>query len=111
MPGEFLTVQSQIQCPHGGQAVLTTANSKVSAVSAFILLESDVHQVAGCSFTLPGPKPSPCVTIEWQAGAAKSTINGTKGLLKSSIGQCKSAEGAVQGTAIIVNTQMKVKGQ
>lgn len=111
MPGNFLTTASTIMCPHGGQAILTTANSKVNAVSAQVLLESDVHSVAGCPFTLPGPKPSPCIRIEWNSGAIKAQVNGTNTLVQSSIGICYSPEGAPQGAAIIVNTQMKVSAQ
>jgi hypothetical protein len=110
MPGDLLTTASSIQCPHGGQATLTTANSRTSA-TANVLLETDVHIVAGCTFTLPGPKPSPCVKIEWQAGATRAGVNGTPVLVKSSVGLCYSPENAPQGTAVIVNTQMKASAQ
>jgi hypothetical protein len=59
-------------------------------------------------FTLPGPKPSPCVRIEWTAGASQVTVTGTKVLNQSSVGKCYSAEGAVQGVAMIANTQIQV---
>lgn len=107
MPGKNLTTSSSIQCTHGGQAILTTANSHVFAEGAPVLLESDVHAVVGCPFTLPGPKYSPCVRIEWSAGAAQVTVQGTKVLVQSSIGKCISGEGAPQGVAIIASTQMK----
>jgi hypothetical protein len=102
----LLTITSTIQCPHGGQAVLTTANSKVSAERATVLLESDVHTITGCPFTV-GSSPSPCVRIDWSGGATKAQVNGTAVLLKTSIGQCLNAPGGVQGVAVIVNTQMK----
>ncbi len=110
MAGKYLTIQSTIQCPHGGMAILSTANQKVSALGAPVLLESDVHQIAGCAFTLPGPKPSPCLTIEWQAGTTMATTDGQKLLMESSIGLCKSPEGAPQGMALISQTQPKVEG-
>ncbi|MCK5218503.1 hypothetical protein KAR10_03200 [bacterium] len=110
MPGKYLNLQSTIQCPHGGKVILQTKNQKVSAQGTKVLLESDVPTVAGCSFTLPGPKPSPCVKVEWQAGTTKATVRGEKILMQSSIGLCKSAEGALQGTAIIGNTQPKAEG-
>ena len=106
----FLTDMSQVQCMHGGQASLMTSNTTTKSVTGAILLESDVHIVAGCPFTLPGPKPSPCVRIEWSSGASNVKINGTKVLLKSSIGKCYSPEGAAQGVASIVNTQQKASG-
>ena len=110
MPGQILTTASTITCMHGGQAILLTANTKVLVDGAPALLETDIHPVAGCPFTI-GPKYSPCTRIEWTAGAAKVTINGTKVLVRSSIGKCISAEGAPQGIAMILNTQTKVMAQ
>src|SRR5450432_2032271 len=107
MPGAALTTLSSIQCPHGGRATLTTANLHASA-GARVLLVSDVHTVAGCSFFM-GTAYSPCLTIEWSAGAGAVTVNGTAVLVKSSIGQCKNGSGAVQGIAIIASTQLPVK--
>lgn len=109
MPGYILTTTSQVMCPHGGTAILTTADAKVKVDSALALLESDVHPVAGCPFVLPGPKPSPCIRIEWTAGATMSKIDGTKVLVQSSVGKCISAEGAIQGVALIAQTQMKAQ--
>lgn len=110
MPGNFLTTLSQIQCPHGGQAVLLTSNTQVRVDNGFVLLESDVHPIAGCPFTV-GPKYSPCVRIQWSAGAARVKIQGTPALVVSSIGQCLGAEGAIQGVALVAQTQAKGSGQ
>lgn len=109
MPGYILTTTSQVKCLHGGTAMLTTANTTVNADGALSLLESDVHSVVGCPFTVPGPKPQPCIRIEWTAGATMCKINGTGVLVQSSVGKCISAEGATQGIAIIAQTQMKAK--
>jgi hypothetical protein len=38
-------------------------------------------------------------------------VNGTPVLTQSSIGMCYSPESAIQGVAVIVNTQMKVSAQ
>jgi hypothetical protein len=75
------------------------------------LLESDIHTVAGCPFQIPvgaGTKPSPCIRIEWSAGATKLKVNDVPVLVRSSIGKCYSPEGAMQGLANIVNTQIKI---
>lgn len=111
MTGEILTLQSTIMCPHGGQATLITSNSRVSTTNSFWLLETDVHTVTGCPFTLPGPKYSPCIRIEWSAGSTKTSVNGTPVLKRESTGLCYNAEGAPQGTATVANTQMKVTTQ
>lgn len=110
MPGEILTTASTIMCPHGGSVILSTANSKVLCDGMPALLESDVHQVAGCPFMM-GTKYSPCIRVEWAAGASMVKVNGTPVLVKSSTGKCFSAENAMQGMATIVNTQQKVSGK
>lgn len=110
MPGYVLTTASQVMCTHGGRAVLTTANTRVKIQNAPALLETDVHTVAGCPFTLPGPKPSPCVRIEWTAGAVLNKNDGTRLLIQTSVGKCLSAEGAPQGVAIVAQTQTRARG-
>lgn len=110
MAGNCLTTTSTIMCPHGGQATLMTTNTHASAGGAKILLESDVHTVTGCPL-MEGQKSSPCVRIEWSSGAGKASVNGTAILVKSSIGECKNGEGASQGVATIVNTQLKASAQ
>jgi hypothetical protein len=108
MPGQVLTTASTIMCPHGGSAILMTSNARVTA-GAPVLLETDIHPVAGCPFVI-GLKPSPCIRIQWQAGATRVNVN-TPVLVQSSIGICYSPESAPQGIAIIVNTQLKVSAQ
>lgn len=112
MPGNVLTTTSQVMCPHGGQATLLTSNTKVLIDNSPALLESDVHPVVGCPFTI-GQKYSPCVKITWSAGATKMKVtkNETSVLIKTSQGKCISAEGATQGIATIVNTELKVSAQ
>jgi len=114
MPGNILTTGSTVLCTHGGSAILTTANTKATSDNMPALLETDVHMVAGCPFQIPfgpGTKPSPCIRIEWSAGTTQLQVNGVGVLVQSSIGKCYSAEGAVQGVATIVNTQMKVSAR
>jgi hypothetical protein len=108
MPGYILTTASQVKCTHGGTAMLTTANTMIKIDGAPALLETDIHPVVGCPFTVV-LKPQPCIRIEWTAGATMCKSNGTKVLVQSSVGKCISAEGATQGLAIIAQTQMKAK--
>src|SRR4051812_21034838 len=81
---KILTTQSTIQCPHGGRAILTTKNAVVFCGDVPALVVSDVHQVAGCAFTLPNGKPSPCVKIEWSNGSSISTADDTALLTSAS---------------------------
>ena len=106
----ILDMGCTIQCPHGGQATIITTNTSVKVGGNFAILESDVMISAGCPVTLPAPKPSPCIAIQWTGSAQKVKVNGTPVLLQSSVGLCKSPEGAPQGPAIVTGVQTKVMG-
>ncbi len=106
MPGNLLTTASRILCPHGGMLVLKTSNTTTSA-GAKVLLESDVHEVRNCPFTI-GTKYTPCKTVSWKTGGSV-TVGGKKVLVRSSIGQCKSGENVIQGIAVIATTQLRAK--
>ncbi len=101
-----------IKCPHGGTVTVVPGNILAKADGNFVLLVTDIMTIAGCPFTLPTvpPKYSPCVTIQWLNEAKKVKVNGTPVLLETSVGICKNAENAPQGTAIITGVQRKVKG-
>jgi hypothetical protein len=104
----ILDMGCTIQCPHGGTVTVVTTNTKVKVGGNFAILKSDVMTVAGCAFTLPGPKPSPCLTVEWSAEAQKVKVDGTAVLLQTSVGLCKSPDGAPQGPALVTGAQTKV---
>ncbi len=106
MPGNVLTTASRILCPHGGVLVLKTSNTTTSA-GAKVLLESDVHEVRGCPFTV-GSNYTPCKRVSWKTGGSV-TVGGTRVLVRSSIGQCKSGAGVIQGIAMIATTQLRAK--
>jgi hypothetical protein len=106
----IMDVGCTVQCPHGGKASIVTANSVVKVGGGYAVLKTDTMTIAGCAFTLPGPKPSPCVSIEWNGEAQKVKVNGTAVLLQTSVGLCKSAEGTPQGPAVVAGVQAKVQG-
>ena len=108
MGSAILQMGCTIQCPHGGQATPVPTNTKVKVDGSFALLSTDQFIVAGCTFQLPGPVPSPCMTVEWSMEATKVTIDGTGPLLESSMGLCKAATQAVQGPASVSGAQTKV---
>jgi len=109
MPGKLLTISSTIQCPHGGKVMLITKNTRVRAGGAQVLMEGDVDTVVGCAFTV-GLKPSPCVRVEWSAGAQQVKVSAAV-LVQSSVGKCFNAEGAMQGVALIGGTQPRVRAR
>ncbi|MFO0608227.1 MAG: hypothetical protein U0324_33990 [Polyangiales bacterium] len=102
---DLLTVASVLTCPHGGALALATSNVSLECGDGFALVESDVHAVVGCPFTLPGPKASPCVKVSWSGGSASLDADGVAVLTRASVGRCESAEGAPQGSALVVSTQ------
>src|SRR5207247_11113749 len=99
MPGNLLTTGTTVQCPHGGSTLLITSNTSVLGPDGLVLLQSDVHVVVGCPFTV-GTVYSPCVRIEWQAPATATSANGVSPLVETSVGICYGATGAPQGTAL-----------
>ena len=109
MPAPVLQLGCTIQCPHGGMVNAVTANAKVKADGAFALLSSDTFVVAGCPFMV-GTKPQPCLTLQWTGEARSFKVDGTSVLLQTSFGLCKSAEGMVQGVALVTGVQTKVMG-
>lgn len=99
-----------IKCPHGGTGSVINTNTRVKVDGNFALLSTDTYTIAACPFTLPGPKPSPCVTVQWTAEATKVKVVSKPVLLETSVGLCKSAEQVVQGTALVSGVQTRVKG-
>jgi hypothetical protein len=73
--------------------------------------------VTGCPFQVPtpaGPKPQPCVRIQWGSIATKVVVGGKFALLGPAPGTvpgiCQSAEQIPQGLPIVVQMQTRVSG-
>ena len=104
-----LTTASQMACPHGAPVMVTSSNTKVKAGGAPMLQSTDTFTVMGCPFTLPGPKPSPCVTVRWVKADLQSKVDRSKATLSTaSTGICYSAEQLPQGPVSIQSTQTVV---
>ena len=110
MGAPILDAGCTMQCPHGARVSVVTSNSVVKVGGNYAILVSDTMTIAGCPFTLPGPKPSPCVSIQWSAEAQHVKVSGTAVLLQTSVGLCKSPEGAPQGPVLVSGVQTKVSG-
>jgi hypothetical protein len=110
MAAPVLQLGCTIRCPHGGMASVLNTNTRVKVGGNYALLSTDTYTIAGCPFTLPGPKPQPCVTIQWQSEARRVKAVGRPVLLQTSVGLCKSAEQVVQGTALVTGVQTRVRG-
>src|SRR5687767_7844537 len=121
MPGLLMHQLAKVSCPHGtgtvnippapGPPVRAAVGVSPVAPSTTILT------VIGCPFTVPtpgGPKPQPCVTVEWANVSARVRVNGTAILLQSTppsspaAAMCFSAEKIPQGPPIVQFVQTRV---
>jgi hypothetical protein len=110
MAAPILQLGCVVQCLHGGVATPIPSNAKVLVGGSPALLATDQWVLTPCAFVL-GPKPSPCVRIQWTMPALRVTVNGAPVLLATSIGLCLSAEGLPQGLATVAGAQTKVLGE
>lgn len=111
MSGNTLTESASLQCPHGGTVQIVPGSPRVKADGVAAALATDTFIVSGCPFQLPGPVPSPCVTVQWLVTDLRVKAGGAATLSQSSVGLCLSAAQVPQGTVVIVNAQVKVKSQ
>jgi hypothetical protein len=95
-------------CPHGAPVNPITTNARVLVSGQPVVTLADQYLVAGCPFTLPGPKPSPCLRVQWIVVALRVLVNGQPPVLQTSAGLCLSPEQAPQGPPTIVVTQPRV---
>jgi hypothetical protein len=109
MAAPVLTINATLQCPHGAPVQIISSNTKLMANGAPVALATDTFVVAGCPFTLPGPKPSPCVTVRWTVTDTKTSVGGAATLSMASAGMCYSAEQAAQGPVVKVSTPAMVE--
>jgi len=103
----IITIENQIQCPHGGMAILTTTNESLTVEGSPALLETDMPTITGCTFNISGA-PSPCVLIQWSEGAESLSVDGVGVVLETSVGLCSNAAGAPQGPAVISDSTPEV---
>jgi hypothetical protein len=97
-------------CPHGGQVNTITTNTRVLVGGQPVATMSDTYPIAGCTFTVPGPKPQPCVQVQWLVPATRVMVNGQPAVLQTSTGLCKSGEQIPQGAPLVTVTQTRVLG-
>jgi hypothetical protein len=101
MAGAALTLASVLMCPHGGTVQALGEPSKAMARGAPLLSSAASYTITGCPFQLPGPTPSPCLSVEWLLTDSSVKVSGAPTLSTSSVGLCKAASGAPQGTVVV----------
>jgi uncharacterized Zn-binding protein involved in type VI secretion len=108
--GAIFHVGASAMCPHGGQVTTAPGAARVLVGGQPAATMSDTFTIAGCSFTVPGPKPQPCVKVQWLAAATRVLIGGQPAILRTSSALCQSAEQIPGGPPSIATTQMRVTG-
>lgn len=115
MPGFLMHVGATAQCTHQAAVSIAPAQSRVFVGGRPVATSADQITVAGCPFTVPGPKPQPCVTVRWQLLAGRVRVLGRPPLLQPTPGTgpatCLSAEQAPQGPPTVSAVQTKVTAQ
>ena len=112
MPGFLLHVNAVIQCTHGvpGTVVPTQTRVLVSAQPAATMTSQIT--VAGCPFTIPGPKPQPCVLVKWSMPSARVKVMGQPLMVVPGPGPgpavCQSPDQIPNGPPIIGLVQSRV---
>lgn len=106
MPGFLLHQGATVICVHGGQAMPTAPNPRVTVSGQPIVTQSAPYTVAACPFVTPGGTPNPCVTAQWVTAATRVKAGGVPVLLQDSQAVCTP-----NGTGVnILVTQARVRG-
>ena len=107
MPGPILHVGDTVLCPHGGQVMTVPGSARVMVSGMPVATMADTYLVAGCVFTV-GPKPQPCVKVQWLVPAARVQAMGQPVIIQTSVGLCQSAEQIPQGPPSVIAAQTRV---
>jgi hypothetical protein len=116
MPGFLLHVNAVMTCIHAvGQAKIAPTQPRVLVSGqpvATIPPGLPTIVVAGCPFTVPGPKPQPCVTVRWSMPTARVMVMGLPAMVAPAPGPgpgiCQSIEQIPQGAPIVGAMQARV---
>jgi hypothetical protein len=105
MPGFVLHLGATVMCAHGGQAMPTAPNPRVTVMGQPVTTIAAPYVVAGCAFAPPVGN-GPCVTAQFVTSALRVTSNGQPLLLLDSQAIC-----APTGTPLLITvTQTRVVG-
>lgn len=107
MPGPFFHVGGVAICPHGGQVQTISSNTRVLVSGMPVALLADKFVVVACIFAV-GPKPQPCVRVQWLTPTVRVLVNGQPAIVQSSTGLCISADMIPNGPPTVVMTQPRV---
>jgi hypothetical protein len=104
MGGFLLHQGATVLCSHGGQAMPTVPNPRVTVSGQPTALVSAPWAIAGCPL-VPPPLP-PCVTAQWVTGTTRVMSNGQPLVVQTGQAVC-----APNGTpVVVVASQTRVMG-
>lgn len=87
MPGFLLHTGMLMQCTHGIPTVIPPVQPRVLVSGQPVAtLASRIAVLPGCPFTVPGPKPQPCVSVKWLMPAARVRVAGQPALVQPAPG-------------------------
>jgi hypothetical protein len=84
MGGFLLPMGATVMCSHGGQAVATSPNPRVTVNGVPTVLLSAQWVVAGCPL-VPPPLP-PCIAAVWSTGTTRVTSTGQPLVISTGVG-------------------------
>ena len=103
MPGFLIQQGATVMCVHGGQAIATVPNPRVTVSGAPAALP-DPWTIAGCPGVPIVPPIPPCVTGQWVIGTTRVTSDGQPLVIDTGEAVCTPA-----GTPLLpVVTQVRV---
>ena len=112
MPGFLMHVNAACQCTHAGPATVIPAQPRVLVSGQPVATMTSQIMVAGCAFTVPGPKPQPCITIKWMMPSVRVLVLGQPAMLLPAPGAgpglCLSPEQIPQSPPIVSAVQLRV---
>lgn len=112
MPGFPLHANAVIQCTHGIPATVVPTQPRVMVNTQPVATMTSQITVAGCPFTVPGPKPQPCVLIKWSMPSARVKVMGQPAMVAPGPGPgpaiCQSPDQIPNGPPIVGAVQSRV---
>jgi hypothetical protein len=109
MPGFLIHQNALTACPHLGtiQVIPPVPPRVLVNISVPVLTVANIPTVVGCTFTVPGPKPQPCVRVQ-VTPATRVFINGQPAAILTPAVLCLSAEQLPQGPPNSMAIQKRV---